>query len=64
MAIGGGFKAIRSVLNYSKQIGPIKLWQTLRSKNTCKACAFGTGGQRGGIHNETGHGVEFCNKNI
>lgn len=64
MAVGGGLKAIRSVFHYSKQIGPLKLWQALRSKNACKACAFGTGGQKGGIHNESGHGIEFCNKNV
>lgn len=64
MAIGGGFKAIRSVVYYSAKIGPWKLWRALRSKNACKACAFGTGGQNGGIHNETAKGIEFCNKNI
>jgi molybdopterin-dependent oxidoreductase alpha subunit len=62
--IGGGWKAIRSVLRYSAQIGPFKLWQTLRSKNACKACAFGTGGQNGGLYNEARHGIEICNKNI
>lgn len=64
MPIGGGFKAIRSVLRYSAQIGPFKLWQTLHSKNACKACAFGTGGQNGGFFNEARHGIEICNKNV
>lgn len=62
--IGGGFKAIRSVLRYSAKIGPFKLCRTVRSKNACKACAFGTGGQQGGMHNESGKGIEICNKNI
>lgn len=62
--IGGGFKAIQSVLRYSAQIGPVKLLKTLRSKNACKACAFGTGGQNGGLHNESKRGIEVCNKNI
>ncbi|PCK08442.1 MAG: histidine kinase [Alteromonadaceae bacterium] len=62
--IGGGFKAIRSVFNYARAIGPLKLYQSLRSKNACKACAFGTGGQNGGWYNETKKGLEFCNKNI
>ncbi|VUD41948.1 putative oxidoreductase [Thalassocella blandensis] len=61
---GGGFKAIRSVLRYSRQIGPVNLWRTLHSKNACKACAFGTGGQNGGLHNEARQGIEICNKNI
>lgn len=61
---GGGFKAIRSVFRYAGKIGPFKLVQTLRSKNACKACAFGTGGQNGGLHNEARRGIEICNKNI
>lgn len=64
MTIGGGFKAIKSVARYSIKIGPFKLLETLRSKNACKACSFGTGGQNGGIHNESNRGIEFCNKNI
>ncbi|MFT5082825.1 MAG: molybdopterin-dependent oxidoreductase alpha subunit [Lentisphaeria bacterium] len=62
--IGGGFKAIRSVLSYAAAIGPINLYRSVRSKNACKACAFGTGGQQGGLHNETRKGIEICNKNI
>ena len=42
--VGGGFKAIRSVLRYSVKIGPFKLYRAVRSMNACKACAFGTGG--------------------
>ena len=64
MAVGGGWKAIRSVLRYSGRIGPFKLWQTLHSRNACKACAFGTGGQNGGFWNEARQGIEICNKNI
>ncbi len=64
MTIGGGTKAIRSVLRYARKIGPFKLYQSVTSKNACKACAFGTGGQKGGLHNEGGRGLEICNKNI
>ncbi|MEY4589974.1 MAG: hypothetical protein RL497_2050 [Pseudomonadota bacterium] len=64
MAIGGGFHALRSVMHYAWQIGPFKLWRSLRSKNACKACAFGTGGQNGGLRNEAARSVEICNKNI
>ncbi len=64
MTTGGGLKAIKSVLRYTAQIGPLRLWQAVSSRNACKACAFGTGGQRGGYHNETGRGLEICNKNI
>ncbi|WP_096085077.1 FdhF/YdeP family oxidoreductase [Agaribacterium haliotis] len=64
MATAGGFKAIRSVWRYALKIGPINLYKTVTSKNACKACAFGTGGQSGGIWNERHHGIEICNKNI
>ncbi len=62
--VGGGIKAIKSVLRYSAKIGPLPLLRTLRSKNACKACAFGTGGQNGGLQNEARKGIEICNKNI
>jgi molybdopterin-dependent oxidoreductase alpha subunit len=45
-------------------VGTAKLAAAVRSKNTCKACAFGTGGQRGGLHNEYSKRIEICNKNI
>lgn len=60
----GGFKAINYVLSVAKRVGTRKLAAAVRSKNTCKACAFGTGGQRGGLHNEYSNRVEICNKNI
>ena len=61
---GGGFKAIQYVLNCAKKVGRANLAATVRSNNTCKACAFGTGGQRGGLHNEYSNRIEICNKNI
>lgn len=48
----------------AKKVGTLNLANSVRSKNTCKACAFGTGGQRGGLHNEYSNRVEICNKNI
>ena len=44
--IGGGFKAINYVMAIARQVGARKLSASVRSKNACKACAFGTGGQR------------------
>ncbi len=64
LPIGGGLKAVRYVLSIAGDIGPRRLAETVRSNNTCKACAFGTGGQRGGLHNEHSPGIEICNKNI
>ena len=60
----GGFKAMQYVLSIAKKVGANKLSDAVRSKNTCKACAFGTGGQRGGLHNEYSNRIEVCNKNI
>ncbi len=62
--IGGGLKAVQYVMSIAAEVGPRRLAETVRSKNTCKACAFGTGGQRGGLHNEHNPGIEICNKNI
>ncbi len=51
-------------MSCARKIGAAKLAAAVRSKNTCKACAFGTGGQRGGLHNEYSKRIEICNKNI
>ena len=64
LPIGGGLKAVQYVMSIAGDIGPLLLAEIVRSKNTCKACAFGTGGQRGGLHNEHNPGIEICNKNI
>lgn len=64
MTTGGGWHSIRYALNSARKIGIRKLVTAVRSKNTCKTCAFGTGGQRGGIHNESTSPIEICNKNI
>ncbi len=52
------------VLSCAQKVGARKLALAVKSNNTCKACAFGTGGQRGGLHNEFSKRIEICNKNI
>lgn len=52
------------VLSCAQKVGTRKLAAAVRSNNACKACAFGTGGQRGGLHNEYSNRIEICNKNI
>jgi molybdopterin-dependent oxidoreductase alpha subunit len=52
------------VMSCAQKVGTRKLASAVRSNNTCKACAFGTGGQRGGLHNEYSKRIEICNKNI
>lgn len=64
LPIGGGLKAVRYVMSVASNVGARRLAEAVRSKNACKACAFGTGGQRGGLHNEHNTGIEICNKNI
>jgi len=36
----------------------------MRSKNACKTCALGMGGQAGGMVNEAGHFPEVCKKSL
>ena len=53
---GGGWRAIRYTLKKASEAGGFwSLWKAMRSKNTCKTCALGMGGQAGGMVNESGH---------
>jgi len=60
----GGFSSIKYSLNVAKEVGVLPLYKTLSSKNTCKTCALGMGGQKGGMHNEAGDFPEVCKKSI
>jgi len=40
------------------------MYRALRTKNTCKTCALGMGGQAGGMRNELGRFPEVCKKSI
>lgn len=65
MKSGGGWPAIWYTLRKSRQAGGIfRFWRALSSKNTCKTCALGMGGQKGGMVNEQGHWPEVCKKSI
>ena len=61
---GGGLPAVLYVLRLALQVGPFKLWKRSRSRNACKTCAVGMGGQRGGMVNEEGHFPEICKKSV
>ncbi len=62
---GGGWAAIRYSLKKARQAGGgWKLYRALRSKNTCKTCALGMGGQAGGMVNERGSFPEVCKKSL
>src|SRR5262245_18213800 len=62
---GGGWPAVLYTLQKARQVGGLrKLWRAMRSKNACKTCALGMGGQRGGMVNEAGHFPEVCKKSL
>lgn len=61
---GGGWPAIAYTLSKLRQVGPWKLWRAMRSKNACKTCALGMGGQKGGMVNERGLFPEVCKKSL
>src|SRR5437773_8789060 len=62
---GGGFRAIFYVFKKAREAGGFfKLYRRLRSRNACKTCALGMGGQKGGMVNEAGHFPEVCKKSI
>jgi len=61
---GGGWAAIRYTLRLANRVGWLRLWRAMRSKNACKTCALGMGGQAGGMRNESGHWPEVCKKSL
>jgi len=62
---GGGWPAVFYTWRKAREAGGIlKLWKAMRSKNACKTCALGMGGQRGGMVNELGHFPEVCKKSL
>ncbi len=62
---GGGWPAVAYTFRKAKEAGGLlKLWKAMRSKNACKTCALGMGGQRGGMVNESGHFPEVCKKSL
>ncbi|MBI1901167.1 MAG: FdhF/YdeP family oxidoreductase [Planctomycetia bacterium] len=62
---GGGWPAVFYAWRKAREAGGVlRLWRAMRSKNTCKTCALGMGGQRGGMVNESGRKFEVCKKSI
>lgn len=61
---GGGWQAIGYSLKLAKKIGFRRMWKAMRSRNTCKTCAVGMGGQLGGMVNEGGYFPEVCKKSF
>ncbi|MCP8883678.1 FdhF/YdeP family oxidoreductase [Devosia sp. XJ19-1] len=62
--VGGGPKKVLYTLSTIGRIGVGKAAKALTAKNTCKACAYGMGGQQGGMTNELGEFPSVCNKSV
>ncbi len=62
--VGGGVKKVLYTLQTVQRIGIAKSARALNSKNACKACAYGMGGQRGGMTNELDEFPSVCNKSV
>ena len=62
--VGGGAKKVLYTLETLRRIGVGKAAKALTSKNACKACAYGMGGQNGGMTNELGEFPSVCNKSV
>ena len=61
----GGFHSIAYVLKKAREAGGIRaLLRAMRTRNACKTCALGMGGQEGGMVNEKGSYPEFCKKSV
>ena len=62
---GGGLAALTYVLRKGREAGGLlRLYRRLRSRNACKTCGLGMGGQLGGMRNEVGHFPEVCKKSV
>ncbi len=61
---GGGWQAIRYTWRMARRVGFMPLWRAMQSRNACKTCALGMGGQKGGMRNERGHWPEVCKKSL
>ena len=62
--VGGGAKKLLYAADTIRRIGVGKAAKALTARNTCKACAYGMGGQKGGMTNELGEFPSVCNKSV
>ncbi|MBO6557160.1 MAG: FdhF/YdeP family oxidoreductase [Pseudomonadales bacterium] len=62
--VGGGMKKVLYTLEKVRAMGVSRATKALVSKNTCKACGLGMGGQLGGMTNEAGEFPAVCNKSV
>ncbi|MCL4210713.1 MAG: FdhF/YdeP family oxidoreductase [Phycisphaerales bacterium] len=61
----GGWPAIWYTIRKARAAGGVwRMLRALRSRNACKTCALGMGGQKGGMVNELGLFPEVCKKSV
>ncbi|MDP7005571.1 MAG: FdhF/YdeP family oxidoreductase [Phycisphaerales bacterium] len=61
----GGIRSILYVVKKARESGGLcAMLRSMRTKNACKTCALGMGGQLGGMTNEDGKFPEFCKKSV
>lgn len=61
----GGWGAIRYSLKMARRAGGLwPMLKALASRNNCKSCALGMGGQTGGMRDEKNHFPAVCNKSF
>ena len=59
-----GFDSLKYSLKVGRDVGFGQFLKSVASKNTCKTCAYGMGGQKGGVRNEAGNFPEVCKKSL
>ncbi|HIN26226.1 MAG TPA: histidine kinase, partial [Candidatus Marinimicrobia bacterium] len=59
-----GFSSITDSLKIASKVGFGNFYRSITSRNTCKTCALGMGGQKGGMTNEISSFPEICKKSI
>jgi molybdopterin-dependent oxidoreductase alpha subunit len=64
LPVGGGWPVIQYWAEQTLTPEGPQLWQTLLHRSACLSCAWGTGGQKGGFHNEAGEGLQRCAKSV
>lgn len=62
--VGGGPTKLLYAADTILRMGLGKSAKALTARNTCKACAYGMGGQMGGMTNELGEFPSVCNKSV
>ncbi len=59
-----GWDSILFSIQQALKTGPVSMLKALFSKNSCKSCALGMGGQKGGMRDEKGAFPSVCKKAI